>query len=78
MLTHDPRKILENFRDHLSQHDTSIAFLFGAGTSCSVNRKMDGGSTVPLIPSVAALTNTCEKKFDLLMGKMAKLDKNLD
>lgn len=69
MPTHDPRKIVEDLRDHLSQHDTSIAFLFGAGTSCSVLRKTAAGTPIPLIPSVEELTNTCKERVRSLDTK---------
>lgn len=58
---HDKEAFLANLRDHLSRHDRPLAFLFGAGTSCSV--RVDGGasaqSTKPLIPDVHTLTMEC-------------------
>jgi hypothetical protein len=76
-LTHDPSRILESLRDHLTQPQTSISFLFGAGTSCAVRIPVatlgDDGLPVdpppyqPLIPNVASLTEICRKEI-------AKLD----
>lgn len=56
MATHDPRKAVELLRNHLATHDQQLAFLFGAGVSCAVRDKATGS---PLIPAVAALTETC-------------------
>jgi hypothetical protein len=53
----DPVVEVQKVRDHLSSHDKPIAMLFGAGTSCAVNAKDDK----PLIPAVAALTDSCEQ-----------------
>ena len=36
MATHDPRKVLETLRNHLTQPETNISFLFGAGASSAV------------------------------------------
>ena len=36
MRVHDPKNFLALLRDHLTQSDTNVAFLFGAGTSCAV------------------------------------------
>lgn len=55
--TFDPVTEVQKLRDHLSSHDKPIAMLFGAGTSCAV-QATDGK---PLIPAVAALTESCEK-----------------
>lgn len=51
---HDPVKTLDELRNHLALHDKPIAFLFGAGTSCSI-RVNDG----PLIPAVDKMTERC-------------------
>jgi hypothetical protein len=61
MLSHDAHKAIADLRDHLARHDKPIAFLFGAGTSCSVMAiKPDGGTPeIPLIPAVAGLTRIC-------------------
>jgi hypothetical protein len=56
-MTHDPRRIVEALRDHLSRHDKPIAFLFGAGTSASP--KKTTAPDEPLIPPVAPLTALC-------------------
>ena len=72
MSTHDPGRTLESLRDHLTQPETNVVFLLGAGTSCSVqvdvvseNDQAKGGppKTRPLIPSVAELTLICEKEI---------------
>jgi len=55
--TFDPVTEVQKLRDHLSSHDKPIAMLFGAGTSCAV-QATDGK---PLIPAVAALTESCEQ-----------------
>jgi SIR2-like domain len=54
--TFDPANEVQKLRDHLSSHDKPIALLFGAGTSCAVK----GTDDKPLIPAVAALTDSCE------------------
>jgi hypothetical protein len=53
----DPVVEVQKVRDHLSSHDKPIAMLFGAGTSCAVNAT----DNKPLIPAVAALTESCER-----------------
>ncbi len=59
---HDAHRLLASLRDHLARHDTPIAFLFGAGTSCAIQvpDPADSTRTRPLIPSVAGLTASCE------------------
>ncbi len=37
MITHDPRQVSEDLRNHLAMHDRRLSFLFGAGTSSAVN-----------------------------------------
>lgn len=78
VVTHDPRKVLETLRNHLTQPETNVAFLFGAGTSCSVRVPIsmagenvqpqgggqdDGPKTRALIPNVAGLTLVCEEEI---------------
>jgi hypothetical protein len=70
MTTHDPQHVLETLRNHLSQPDSKVVFLFGAGTSCAVRKKTqaanDGTATPegpPLIPSVRELTEICQKEI---------------
>jgi hypothetical protein len=72
MTPHDPRRVLESLRDHLTQPETNVAFLLGAGTSCSVQVEFlpEGGAEKgeapnmrPLIPNVADLTAICEKEI---------------
>src|SRR5882757_5974894 len=52
---HDPRAEVEKIREHLGSHDGRLAFLIGAGTSAAV---LDADKE-PLIPTVAALSDTC-------------------
>ena len=61
---HDPVKTLDELRNHLALHDKPIAFLFGAGTSCSV--RVDD---VPLIPAVAGMTKECRDEAQALGDK---------
>ena len=73
MPTHDPRRVLETLRDHLTQPETNVAFLLGAGTSCAVRVEIpvtidaaevgDPPATRPLIPDVAELTAISEKEI---------------
>lgn len=73
MSTHDPRKVLETLRNHLTQPETNVAFLLGAGTSCAVRIQVpandgegaDGAAPVTrsLIPNVAELTAIAEKEI---------------
>lgn len=57
---HDPTRTLSELRDHLARHDKPLAFLFGAGTSCSVVMvDPTTGTSRPLIPPVAGLTGLC-------------------
>lgn len=78
-VTHDPRKVLETLRNHLTQPGGNVAFLFGAGTSCAVRipvkvetDKSTNSATVEnqeeqshraLIPNVAELTAICLKEI---------------
>jgi hypothetical protein len=71
--THDPRKLLETLRSHLTQPETNVAFLLGAGTSCSVRIEIPAGGdavgdgaqpvTRSLIPNVAELTAIAEREI---------------
>lgn len=61
---HDAEKLIFDLRDHLARHDKRIAFLFGAGTSCSArvpSSKVD--ETDPLIPDMKGLTDLCRNKI---------------
>jgi hypothetical protein len=68
---HDAHKTLSDLRDHLARHDKPIAFLFGAGTSCSVRLSdpADTDKTRPLIPAVAELTEICRNEAHKLGEK---------
>jgi hypothetical protein len=72
MTTHDPQKIIEDLRNHLTQHDTRIAFLLGAGASSAVQVPIKGTSkNKALIPTVLELTSLCAesvKKLDTAAG----------
>jgi len=65
LTTHDPRQVIENLRNHLAAHDRHAVFLFGAGTSSSINISplpevgKKRGYT-PLIPGIDGLTKACE------------------
>lgn len=77
MTTHDPRKVLETLRNHLTQPEANVAFLLGAGTSCSVRvpvtveaedsvasgEEAKPPATRSLIPNVAELTAICVKEI---------------
>ena len=65
--TFEVSKVTSDLRDHLAQHDKPIAFLFGAGTSCAIQKAGGGGG--PLIPTVAALTEICRKNVEALGDK---------
>jgi len=90
MATHDPFKVLETLRDHLTQPETNIIFLFGAGTSCSVRVPISAATgipeqdeaiiTRPLIPDVTSLTNISEREIRKLdaEGEPARFGPALD
>jgi hypothetical protein len=62
MTTHDPRREIEKLREHFASHDKPIAFLVGAGASCSV--KDAAGD--PLIPAIAKLGEICQASVEAL------------
>lgn len=64
MSAHDPRRVVEDLRDHLAAHDRRLAFLLGAGTSSAVNvapPPTPGAKPEhkPIIPGVLDLTTIC-------------------
>jgi len=64
MSAHDPRRVVEDLRDHLAAHDRRLAFLFGAGTSSAVNVASPPAPGAkpehkPIIPGVVDLTAMC-------------------
>lgn len=66
MKTHDPKKFVEDLRDHLARHDRPLSFLFGAGTSSAINiapapKKNRPRDFTPLIPAIKQLTEICKK-----------------
>jgi hypothetical protein len=67
MSLHDAYKTIADLRDHLARHDKPIAFLFGAGTSCSVKTAGSGADAgKPLIPAIAGLTQLCQQAVEEL------------
>jgi hypothetical protein len=67
MSPHDAHKTIADLRDHLARHDKPIAFLFGAGTSCSVKTAGTGaGAGKPIVPAVAGLTEICKEEVEHL------------
>lgn len=66
MIIHDPRKFIEELRDHLATHEKPLIFLFGAGTSAAINvappQKLGQKPLYePLIPTIDGLTEHCAK-----------------
>ncbi|MCK4578710.1 MAG: SIR2 family protein, partial [Candidatus Marinimicrobia bacterium] len=64
MTTHDPKQVIEDFRNQLARHDRTLVFLFGAGTSSAINiaPEPDDGNKreyIPLIPGIDGLTEAC-------------------
>lgn len=61
MPVHDPRQVIELLRDHLATHNKPICFLFGAGTSASVNVAAPGATPafMSLVPAMDELTRKC-------------------
>lgn len=73
MASHDARKTITDLRDHLARHDKPIAFLFGAGTSCSVKAVGAAGAPEkPLIPAVEGLTRICASEVQGLGREYAE------
>lgn len=71
MSRHDPRQFIEDLRNHLAAPDRTIGFLFGAGTSSSINvapppRPGEKLAFTPLIPGTAGLTKRCEEAISEL------------
>ena len=74
MSTHDPRRFVEDLRGHLATHDRVLLFLFGAGTSCSINvapapQAGEHPAYKPLIPGIDGLTSACRSSICKL-GKL--------
>jgi hypothetical protein len=92
--THDPKKVVEALRNHLAAHDRPLAFLFGAGTSYSINtappaKPNEKRSHIPIVPDIAGLTDLCkaaikqlgdafEKAWDALGQQCAQKRKQLN
>jgi SIR2-like domain len=73
MSTQDPRRAIELLRDHLATHNKPICFLFGAGTSSSVNIAPpappgEDRGFEPLIPAINELTRRCKEAVVALGG----------
>lgn len=71
MLTHDPRQVVEDLRNHFAAGDRHLAFLFGAGTSSAINIAPPAQAGQrrphqPLIPGAAALTEKCGEQLTAL------------
>lgn len=65
---HDPKRVIETLRNHLTQPETNVSFLFGAGTSSSVrvpipNQGEQEVTFRSLIPNVAELTAFCSTEI---------------
>lgn len=65
MNTHDPQRVVESLRNHLAAHDKPLVFLFGAGTSYSINtappaKPNEKRPHIPIVPDIAGLTNHCK------------------
>ena len=61
---HNPRKMIEDLRNHLASHDNRIVFLFGSGTSSAVNIALPPPAGTrpihePLIPGIDGLSELC-------------------
>lgn len=64
-MTHDPRQVIENVRNHLATQDRRLAFLLGAGTSSAINVAPvtpvgEKPKHEPLIPGIETLTDVCK------------------
>jgi len=73
-MNHDPFIAIQLLRNHLSTHDQTLSFLFGAGTSASINiaPPAEAGKKrgyQPLIPAVIPLTEKCKDAVMLLDTK---------
>jgi SIR2-like domain len=62
MTTHNPRREVEKLLELLASHDKPIAFLIGAGASCSVKN----AAGAPLIPAIAKLGELCQSAVQAL------------
>jgi hypothetical protein len=83
LITHDPQKITEELRNHLASHDRSFCFLFGAGASSSINvapipKAGAKRQYIPLIPSIAPLTQICKEAASSLGENFSKAWKLLE
>ena len=77
MSTHDPRQVIEDLRNHLAMHDRHLSFLFGAGTSSSINIAPDPPAGEkpthePLIPGIDGLTEVCRTEISDMGENQAK------
>ncbi len=73
-MNHDPFFAIQLLRNHLSTHDQTLSFLFGAGTSASINIAplADAGKKrgyEAFIPAVIPLTEKCKQAVLLLDPK---------
>lgn len=65
---HDPRREVEKLREHLGSNEGRLAFLVGAGASAAVT----GSDKKPLIPTVAALGDSCRQSVASLGEEYGK------
>jgi len=65
MIEHNPHNVAGHLRDHLATHDKPLVFFFGAGTSAAIKVvSQNDGTEKPLIPVIAALTETCKQEVE--------------
>ncbi len=69
-------KTVGDLRDHLARHDKPAAFLFGAGTSCAIDKV--GVLGTPVVPAVAGLTKICRADVEALGDKFKEGWKHLE
>ena len=74
VVTHDPQRVVELLRDHLAAHDKQLLFLFGAGTSSSVNTAPpptagEKPTHTPLVPALDPMTSECKVAVKSLSEK---------
>lgn len=71
MIRHDPKQMVENLRAYMATHDRQLSFLFGAGTSSSINIAPEAAigrkpEYQPLIPGIIGLTELCGRAVSAL------------
>lgn len=81
-MTHEPDREIKKLREHLANPETPLLFLFGAGTSCSVNIGTPSGTKdkparKALIPDMAGVTARCEQELNKYDPKFQNAWKSL-